>query len=109
MFSPGASSGWSTHFSWTAGNDWISVGVASKCKQRFLYGHKSRQTKNVMKGTYLRFFVMIVIQQSTMIFFMRVARWDLFVSGGLSGLLATAAGLTMYFVQKRMAARNAGK
>lgn len=33
-------------------------------------------------------------------FFMRVARWDIFVSAGLSALLALMFGLVLYFIQK---------
>lgn len=57
-----------------------------------------------MKHFTIRLIAMIIVQQTAMIFFMRVVGWDIFVSAGLSALIAIAFGLVAYFIQKRMAA-----
>jgi len=59
-----------------------------------------------MKQFTLRLVAMIVVQQSAMIFFMRVVCWDIFVSAGLSALIAISFALIVYSIQKRIAARR---
>jgi len=53
-----------------------------------------------MKHFTLRLVAQIAVQTGAMIFFMRVARWDIFVSAGLSALIALIVGLVLYFIQK---------
>jgi hypothetical protein len=48
----------------------------------------------------------IVAQQGGMIFFMRVARWDIFLSAGLSALIAIIIGFAIHFTMRRIAARK---
>ena len=52
--------------------------------------------------------VLIVVQQLATIFFMRFARWDLFLSAGSAALVAMVAAFIIYFAQKRGASRNKG-
>jgi hypothetical protein len=59
-----------------------------------------------MKHFTLRLVAQIIVQTGAMIFFMRVARWDILVSAGLSALLALIFGLVLYFIQKPKAARG---
>jgi hypothetical protein len=54
-----------------------------------------------MKVFSIRFVAQMIGQLGSMIFFMRVMRWDIFVSAGLSALIGLACGLLVYFVQKR--------
>jgi hypothetical protein len=65
-----------------------------------------RPLRKIMKQFALRLVSLIIVQQSSMIFFMRVVRWDIFVSAGLAALIAAAFGLVAYFIQKRLAARR---
>ena len=60
----------------------------------------------LMKNFTLRFLVMVIVQQGAIIFFMRVAQWQLFQSTGAATLLAIAAGCAVYFVQRRLAANR---
>jgi hypothetical protein len=50
--------------------------------------------------------VLIVVQQGAMIFFMRVARWDIFSSAGSAALVALTAALIMHFARKRNATQD---
>ena len=50
--------------------------------------------------------VLIIVQQGAMIFFMRVARWDFFLSVGSAALVALIAAFVMQFVLKRNASQN---
>jgi hypothetical protein len=59
-----------------------------------------------MKQFTIRIITMIIVQQAAMIFFMRVARWQIFESAGISALIAMAAGFAVYFVQRRVSARK---
>ena len=59
-----------------------------------------------MKHFTLRLVAQILVQNGAMIFFMRVARWDIFVSAGLSALIALIFGLVWYFIQKPKTARG---
>ena len=54
-----------------------------------------------MKHFWLRTLLMIIVQQGAMIFFMRVARYQLYASAGLAALVAIAFALAFSFVQKR--------
>ena len=54
-----------------------------------------------MKVFSVRFIAQMIGQLGSMIFFMRVIRWDIFVSAGLSALIGLACGLFIYFMQKR--------
>jgi hypothetical protein len=56
-----------------------------------------------MKLTYIRLAAQVVVQMAAMIFFMRVVRWDIFVSAGLSALIAFVFGLVLYLMQKQRA------
>jgi len=57
---------------------------------------------------YVPMIAVIVVQQGAMIFFMRVVRSDLFLSAGLSALIAMAVGIAIHFTLKRVAARKNG-
>ena len=57
---------------------------------------------------YIPVIAVIIVQQSATIFFMRVVRWDLFLSVGLSASLALAFSLRLHFVERRIAAGNKG-
>ena len=57
---------------------------------------------------YIPNIAMIIVQSLAMIFFMRVVRWDIFLSAGLSALVAMTFGFAVYFIQKRTAARKSG-
>ena len=46
--------------------------------------------------------VLIIVQQVAMIFFMRVARWDLFVSAGSAALVAMVAAFIIYLVLRAL-------
>ena len=50
--------------------------------------------------------VLIIVQQGATIFFMRVARWDLFSSAGSAALVALAAALVIHFVRKPKPPQN---
>ena len=50
--------------------------------------------------------VLIVVQQGAMIFFMRVARWDLFTSAGSAALIALTAAFIMHLARKRSASKK---
>lgn len=70
-------------------------------------GHKSGVAQLIqlddskfMNRYYFRLIAQIVVQTGAMIFFMRVARWDIFVSAGLSALIALVFGLALYFIRK---------
>jgi hypothetical protein len=52
--------------------------------------------------------VLIIVQQGAMIFFMRVARWDIFLSAGSAALTALVAAFIMHFALKRSAAQKKG-
>jgi len=56
-----------------------------------------------MKHSYIRLVAQAVVQMAAMIFFMRVVRWDIFVSAGLSALIAMIFGLVLYLMQKQKA------
>ena len=58
-----------------------------------------------MKHSYIRLVAQAVVQMAAMIFFMRVVRWDIFVSAGLSALIGVIFGLVLYLMQKQKAAR----
>jgi hypothetical protein len=60
----------------------------------------------VMK--YLPVITVIIVQQSAMIFFMRVVRLDLFTSAGLAAVIALISALAVRFAQRRMARRESG-
>ena len=60
----------------------------------------------IMKHFTIRTVTVIIVQQLAMIFFMRVVCLDLFSSSGLSALIAMIVGVTIYFVEKRIAARR---
>lgn len=60
----------------------------------------------LMKQFTIRIVAMIIVQQSAMIFFMRVARWQLFESAGASALIALVVGFVLYLVQKRVSTRR---
>ena len=53
-----------------------------------------------MKQSYIRLVAQAVVQMAAMIFFMRVVRWDIFVSAGLSAIIAMIFGLVLYLMQK---------
>jgi hypothetical protein len=53
---------------------------------------------------YIPIIAVIIVQQSATIFFMRVVRWDLFLSVGLSASLALAFSLLLHFIERRIAA-----
>jgi hypothetical protein len=59
-----------------------------------------------MKQSYIRLVVQAVVQMAAMIFFMRVVRWDIFISAGLSALIALAVGFGVHWMQKQKAARE---
>ena len=59
-----------------------------------------RPHRALMKNSYIRLVAQIVVQSGAMIFFMRVVRWDIFVSAGLSALIALVFGLVLYSIQK---------
>jgi hypothetical protein len=50
--------------------------------------------------------VLIIVQQGAMICFMRVARWDIFLSAGSAALVAVVAALIMHFALTRRASQN---
>jgi hypothetical protein len=54
-----------------------------------------------MQHFWPRTLLMIIVQQGAMIFFMRVARYQLNASAGLAALVAIAFALVFSFVQKR--------
>jgi hypothetical protein len=47
-----------------------------------------------------------VVQTGAMIFFMRVARWDSFVSAGLSAVIGMVSGWVLYLIQKPKSAHE---
>jgi hypothetical protein len=49
---------------------------------------------------------MIIVQQLAMIFFMRIARWDLFLSAGSAAFVAMTMAFIIYFVQRRGPSRH---
>lgn len=53
-----------------------------------------------MKPFALRLVAQIAVQSGAMIFFMRVAHLNLFVSAALSALLALIVGLALHFILK---------
>jgi len=55
---------------------------------------------------YLPSISVLVVQLSAMIVFMRVIPLDLFLSAGLSALIAMTVGLIIYFIQRRISARK---
>jgi len=55
---------------------------------------------------YIPVIAVVIVQQSATIFLMRVVRWDLFLSVGLSAALALAFSLRLHFVERRIAARK---
>jgi hypothetical protein len=55
---------------------------------------------------YIPIISVLVVQQLAMIIFMRVVRLDIFLSAGLSALIAMIVGLIIYFIQRRIAARK---
>ncbi|HEY4414990.1 MAG TPA: hypothetical protein VGO57_04785 [Verrucomicrobiae bacterium] len=59
-----------------------------------------------MKHLTFRVLAMIIVQELAMIFFMRVVRWDIFISSGLSASIAIVFSLVFYSIQKRIAARK---
>jgi hypothetical protein len=59
-----------------------------------------------MKSLIIRIATLIIIQELAMVFFMRVVYWGLFLSAGLSAVLATAAVAVICFVQRRRAERK---
>jgi len=59
-----------------------------------------------MKQFTIRTITLIIVQQAAMIFFMRVARWQLFESAGASALIAMTVGFVVYLVQRRISARK---
>jgi len=50
--------------------------------------------------------VLIIVQLLAMIFFMRVARWELFESAGSAAVVAMATAFLIYFVQRRAGSRE---
>lgn len=52
--------------------------------------------------------VLIIVQQGAMIFFMRVAHWDIFLSAGSAALVAVVTALIMHFALKRSSSQNEG-
>jgi len=56
-----------------------------------------------MKQPYIRLVAQVVVQMAAMIFCMRIVRWDIFVSAGLSALIAFIFGLVLYLMQKQKA------
>jgi hypothetical protein len=59
-----------------------------------------------MKHFTVRTITVIIVQQLAMIFFMRVVYWDLFLSAGLSALMALMVSFLIYFLQRRVAGRK---
>ena len=57
----------------------------------------------------IRTVTVIIVQPLAMIFFMRVVYWDLFLSAGLSALIALIVSVVVHFIQRRIAARKGGK
>jgi len=57
---------------------------------------------------YIPIIAVILVQQSATSFFMRVVRWDLFLSVGLSTYLALAFSLLLHFSERRIAAGKKG-
>jgi hypothetical protein len=57
---------------------------------------------------YLPLITVFIVQQSAMIFFMRVVRLDVFTSVGLATVIALVAAFTVRFVQRRMETRKRG-
>jgi hypothetical protein len=57
--------------------------------------------RKTVKVFSIRFVAQMIGQLGAMIFFMRVMRWDIIVSAGLSALVGLACGLLVYFIQKR--------
>jgi hypothetical protein len=55
---------------------------------------------------YLPNLAMAIAQPGAMIFFMRVARWDLLVSAGMSALIAMAVGFAVHFPRARASERK---
>jgi len=53
-----------------------------------------------MKQDWVRTFLMIIVQQGATIFFMRVARFQLFASAGLAALVAVVFALAFWLIQK---------
>jgi len=59
-----------------------------------------------MKHYWVRTFLMIIVNQGAMVFFMRVARYQLFLSAGLAALVAIVFALVFSLVQKRGGTRK---
>jgi len=57
---------------------------------------------------YIPVIAVIMVQQLATIFFMRVVRWGLFLSVGLSTALAMAVSLLLHFIERRIAPRKKG-
>jgi hypothetical protein len=53
---------------------------------------------------YIPVIAVVIVQQSATIFLMRVLRWDLFLSVGLSASLALAVSPLLHFIERRIAA-----
>ena len=58
----------------------------------------------LMRHFTIRLLAMVIVQQTAMISFMRVAEWQLFESAGAAALVGIAAGSAVYFIQRRFAA-----
>ena len=53
---------------------------------------------------YIPVIAVVIVQQSVTVFLMRVVRWDLFLSVGLSTALALAVSLRLPFIERSIAA-----
>jgi len=53
-----------------------------------------------MKTYYYRMVVQAVVQMMAMIFCMRVVRWDIFLSAGVSAIFAGVVSWVLYLSQK---------
>jgi hypothetical protein len=59
-----------------------------------------------MKHSHLRIVAQTVVQLAAMIFFMRVVRLDIFVSAGLSALIALMFGFGVHLMLKQRTTRE---
>ena len=59
-----------------------------------------------MKQSHIRLVAQAVVQMAAMIFFMRVVRWDIFISAGLSALIALIFGFGVHLMLKQKATRE---
>lgn len=50
--------------------------------------------------------MLIIVQQGAMIFFMRVAHWQIFLSAGTAALVALVAAFIIHFVLKRSVSKD---